>query len=84
MKLFIEGYQYKEEASKALLEKILKFEQGGVYSTDMVGYYYSNDVKDTVFFLPKVVMDRNDEVFHRHNPEKIIDLQDALENKTIK
>ncbi len=84
MKLFIEGYQYKEEASKALLEKILKFEQGGVYSTDMVGYYYSNDVKDTVFFLPKVVMDRNDLVFHKYNPEKIIDLQDALENKTIK
>lgn len=25
-----------EEASKGLLEKILKFEQGGVYSTDMV------------------------------------------------
>ncbi len=84
MKLFIEGYQYKEEASKALLEKILKFEQGGVYSTDMVGYYYSNDVKDTVFFLPKVVMDRNDLVFHKYNPEKIIDLQEALENKTIK
>lgn len=84
MKLFIEGYQYKEEASKALLEKILKFEQGGVYSTDMVGYYYSNDVKDTVFFLPKVVMDRNDLVFHKYNPEKIIDIQDALENKTIK
>ena len=84
MKLFIEGYQYKEEASKGLLEKILKFEQGGVYSTDMVGYYYSNDVKDTVFFLPKVVMDRNDLVFHKYNPEKIIDLQDALENKTIK
>lgn len=84
MKLFIEGYQYKEEASKGLLEKILKFEQGGVYSTDMVGYYYSNDVKDTVFFLPKVVMDRNDLVFHKYNPEKIIDLQEALENKTIK
>ena len=84
MKLFIEGYQYKEEASKALLEKILKFEQGGVYSTDMVGYYYSNDVKDTVFFLPKVVMDRNDLVFHKYNPEKIIDLQEALENKIIK
>jgi len=84
MKLFIEGYQYKEEGSKALLEKILKFEQGGVYSTDMVGYYYSNDVKDTVFFLPKVVMDRNDLVFHKYNPEKIIDLQEALENKIIK
>lgn len=83
MKLFIEGYQYKEEASKALLEKILKFEQGGVYSTDMVGYYYSNDVKDTVFFLPKVVMDREDKVFHKYNPEKIIDLQEALDNKTI-
>lgn len=83
MKLFVEGYQYKEEASKALLKKILNFEQGGVYSTDMVGYYYSNDVNDTVFFLPKVVMDQNDKVFHKYNPETIIDLQTALDAKTV-
>ena len=83
MKLFIEGHEYKDEASKALLRKILNFEQGGVYSTDMVGYYYSNDVKDTVFFLPKVVMDRNDQVFSHCSPEKIIDLQAALDNKDI-
>lgn len=84
MKLFIEGHEYKDDASKALLGKILNFEQGGVYSTDMVGYYYSNDVKDTVFFLPKVVMDKDDKVFHKYDPKDIIDLQTALENKTIK
>ena len=83
MKLFIEGYEYKDEASKALLKKILNFEQGGVYSTDMVGYYYSNDVKDTVFFLPKVVMDGKDQVFFHCAPENIIDLQAALDNKDI-
>lgn len=83
MKLFIEGHQYKDEASKALLKKILNFEQGGVYSTDMVGYYYSNDVKDTVFFLPKVVMDRDDKVFHKYEPKDIIDLQATLDSKTI-
>jgi hypothetical protein len=83
MKLFIEGHEYKDDASKALLKKILNFEQGGVYSTDMVGYYYSNDIKDTVFFLPKVVMDRNDLVFSHCTPEKIIDLQAALDNKDI-
>ena len=83
MKLFIEGHEYKDEASKTLLKKILNFEQGGVYSTDMVGYYYSNDVKDTVFFLPKVVMDRKDQVFSHCAPENIIDLQAALDNKEI-
>ena len=83
MKLFVEGYPYKEEASKALLKKILNFEQGGVYSTDMVGYYYSNDVNDTVFFLPKVVMDKDDKVFHKYSPEQIVDLQAALETKSI-
>lgn len=83
MKLFIEGHKYKDDASKALLKKILNFEQGGVYSTDMVGYYYSNDVKDTVFFLPKVVMDRYDQVFSHCSPESIIDLQAALEKKEI-
>lgn len=84
MKLFIEGHEYKDETSKALLKKILNFEQGGVYSTDMVGYYYSNDVKDTVFFLPKVVMDKDDKVFHKYDPKDIVDLQIALENKIIK
>ncbi len=84
MKLFIEGYEYKDETSKALLKKILNFEQGGVYSTEMVGYYYSNDLKDTVFFLPKVVMDKDDKVFHKYDPKDIVDLQVALENKTIK
>ena len=71
MKLFIEGHEYKDETSKALLKKILNFEQGGVYSTDMVGYYYSNDVKDTVFFLPKVVMDKDEKVFHKYDPKDI-------------
>ena len=83
MKLFIEEHKYYTEESKALLKKILNFEQGGSFSTDMVGYYYSNDIHDTVFFLPKVVMDKNDKVFGKYAPEKIIDLQEALENKTI-
>ena len=83
MKLFIEEYQYKTEESKTLLKKILNFEQGGSFSTDMVGYYYSNDIHDTVFFLPKVVMDKDDMVFGKYAPEKIIDLQEALDNKTI-
>lgn len=44
MKLFIEEHSYSTEESKALLKKILNFEQGGSFSTDMVGYYYSNDI----------------------------------------
>ena len=83
MKLFIEEHSYSTEESKVLLKKILNFEQGGCFSTDMVGYYYSNDVKDTVFFLPKVVMDKDDLVFGKYKPEDIIDLQKALDNKII-
>lgn len=83
MKIFIEEHQYSTEESKAMLKKIINFEQGGSFSTDMVGYYYSNDVHDTVFFLPKVVMDDKDLVFGKYEPEKIIDLQDALDNKII-
>src|SRR5574344_1692303 len=83
MKLFIEGYPYKEEVSKVLLKKILNFEQGDSFCTDMVGYYYSNDVKDTVFFLPKVVMDKNNLVFSKYDPEVVIDLQIALESNKI-
>lgn len=83
MKLFIEEHKYSTEESKALLKKILNFEQGGSFSTDMVGYYYSNDIRDTVFFLPKVVMNKDDLVFDKYKPEDIIDLQTALDNKTI-
>lgn len=83
MKLFIEEHSYKSERSKSLLKKILNFEQGDAFNTDMVGYYYSNDVKDTVFFLPKVVMDKEDRVFGKYDPEEIIDLQQALESNKI-
>lgn|GEM_PF-82937 len=83
MKLFVEEHQYTDDNSKALLHKILNFEQGGAYRPEMVGYYYSNQINDTVFFLPKVVMDKDDKVFHKYKPETIIDLQSALDNKTI-
>ena len=83
MKIFIEEHQYKTDESKSLLKKILNFEHDGGFSTDMVGYYYSNEVRDTVFFLPKVVMDEKDLVFGKYDPEKIIDLQRALDNKYI-
>ena len=83
MKLFVEEQKYSDAKSKALLHKILNFEQGEAYRPEMVGYYYSNQINDTVFFLPKVVMDINDKVFHKYKPDTIIDLQSALDNKTI-
>lgn len=83
MKIFIEEHRYETDESKKLLKKILNFEQGGSFSTNMVGYYYSNDINDTVFFLPKVVMDKDDKVFGKYKPEEIIDLQEALDNKII-
>lgn len=83
MKLFIEEHRYETDEAKDLLKKILNFEQGGGFSTNMVGYYYSNDINDTVFFLPKVIMDKDDKVFGKCKPEEIIDLQVALDNKTI-
>ncbi len=81
MKLLIEGYHYKPEAIKSLgrLMGDLTW-RDGTKSKDYVGYYYSAQLADCVFFLPKVVLDNKGLLFGRYNPNDVVNVEKLLEN----
>ncbi|MBR1790618.1 MAG: restriction endonuclease [Bacteroidaceae bacterium] len=82
MKLLIEGYHYKEEAIKSLgrLMGDLAW-RDGTKSKNYVGYYYSAQLGDCVFFLPKVVLDEQGLLFGRYDPNKVVEIESLLEDK---
>ena len=81
MKLLIEGYHYSPEAIKSLgrLMGDLTW-RDGTKSKDYVGYYYSAQLADCVFFLPKVVLDKKGLLFGRYNPNEVVNVEKLLEN----
>ncbi len=76
MKLLIEEYDYSVEFVKKLLPDNDELNPvGGKVRVNYVGYYYNAAEGESVFILPKVVLDEdNDKVFGNHRPEDIIDL----------
>ena len=76
MKILIEEYQYPAESVKDVLDGIsnLRDVQGKV-SVNYVGYYYNPRLKDCVFILPKVLLDKNNKAFGSHDPAKIVHLE---------
>ena len=85
MKILIEGYKYREEYVKSILKGFEPLMNDGKISIDYVGYYYSKEIADCIFFLPKVILNEKDEVFGNENikPEKIIDLSKARSSEAI-
>lgn len=80
MKLLIEGYPYPVDCLKELLPNVGELDgvDGVAYVND-VGYYYYAEKGQSVFILPKVVVDQHDNVFGIEGlrPEFIVDLTDA-------
>ena len=87
MRILIEEYQYNLAGKEGLQDlKIILRELGGMedmegkISIHYVGYYYSAELKDCVFILPKVLLavdgERNERVFGEHRPEDIVNLND--------
>lgn len=83
MRVLIEEYQYSVTDEQRLNDlKIVLRELGGFenlnkkISISTVGYYYSNELTDCVFILPKVLLsidkDGQELVFGEHKPEDII------------
>lgn len=85
MKIIIEGYSYQEGDIKSTLKGFEPFTKDGKTSIDYVGYIYSKEISDCIFFLPKVILNEKDEVFGNKNikPENIIDLDKAKENDAL-
>ena len=86
MKILIEGYQYQEADVKHILQGFEPYTMNGKTKIDYVGYFFSKEIGDCIFFLPKVLMnERNEILFHEDlTPEKILDLDVALQKEWVK
>lgn len=85
MKILIEGFPYQETDVRPILKGFEPFSKDGKISVSYVGYFYSKEISDCIFFLPKVVMNENGYILHNAQlyPEDILDLDKALENKKL-
>lgn len=85
MKILIEGYQYQEADVKHILKGFEPYRIGEKTKIDYVGYFFSKELGDCIFFLPKVLMnEKNKILFHEDlTPENILDLDVALKNKWV-
>lgn len=75
MKLLIEGHSYSFDLVKELFPNVDELDVvDGVVKVNYVGYYYYAAKGESVFILPKVVLDQNEKVFGHHDPADIVDL----------
>ena len=85
MRILIEEYQYtltdekRQYDLKCILKELGGFENvEGKISVNYVGYYYSTELKDCVFILPKVLItvgeNKKELAFGEHRPEDIINI----------
>lgn len=90
MRILIEEYQYtltdetRQYDLKTILKELGGFENvDGKISINYVGYYYSAELKDCVFILPKVLINIDKEkkqelVFDDFRPEDIINIDKSI------
>ena len=73
MKILIEEYQYDVALVRDVLYGIDALQNvEGKVSLSYVGYFYNPKLNDTVFILPKVLMDESGKVFGNKTPESLI------------
>ncbi|MDE6381156.1 MAG: restriction endonuclease [Muribaculaceae bacterium] len=78
MKLLIEEHDYPVDKVRKLFPNFDELDPvDGLVRVNYVGYYYHAAEGESVFILPKVVLDASKDglVFGRHKPEDIIDLE---------
>ena len=78
MKIFFEEYVYKWDVVKEYLhDHYVMYLKDGRVTIPYVGYYYSSKAEDSVFILPKVFININEnkdeKAFGIFDPEEIID-----------
>ena len=85
MHILIEEYQYPYEKVKNVLKGLDVLQDvNGKVSLSYVGYYFNPDpdVKDCVFILPKVMLEKVDgkeKIFGHIDPLSIINIADCKE-----
>lgn len=78
MRILIEGVPYPYDQVKDLVPLS---DTWGKVEKDVympyVGYYYNSTLGDCVFILPKVVLDENNKVFGKYEPQDIIHFKEG-------
>ena len=78
MILLIEGYNYKADDVKEVLEGLGLLENlNQEVVVNYVGYMYNPHIKHCVFILPKVLIDENEKAFGHIDPTDLIHLDKA-------
>ena len=83
MRILIEAHQYPANLVEGIIVGLTNLRNiHGKVSVNHVGYYYNPILKDTVFILPKVLLDgssdeasTDDRLFGKYKPEDVIDLK---------
>ena len=83
MRILIESHRYPAELVDGIIAGLTNLRNiHGEVSINHVGYYYNPILKDTVFILPKVLLDGSsdeaspdDRLFGKYKPEDVIDLK---------
>ncbi|MBO4806982.1 MAG: LlaJI family restriction endonuclease [Paludibacteraceae bacterium] len=77
MRILIEEHIY--EATEEILQVVSELGPTqsikGQVSINYVGYYYNSSIHDCVFILPKVLVDESGKAFGKHDPAKIVHLE---------
>ena len=80
MRILIEEHQYPAQKVENIIVGLTNLRNiDGKVSVNHVGYYFNPQLRDTVFILPKVLLEdvNNEElVFRKYKPEDIINLQE--------
>lgn len=79
MRILIEGYPYRYQDVKDLvpLDNVWGDVEKSVYMP-YVGYYYNPTLGDCVFILPKVLLDKDNKVFGKYEPQDIINFKENV------
>lgn len=85
MRILIEEYQYEASLVRDVLYGIDALQNvEGLVSLSYVGYFYNPKLNggkgDTVFILPKVLMDEQGRVFSKYSPDAIIHMDEGRLN----
>lgn len=79
MRILIEGYPYRYDDVKDLVpfDNVWGDVEKSVYMP-YVGYYYNPTLGDCVFILPKVLLDKDNKVFGKYEPQNIINFKENV------
>ena len=76
MKILFEGFVYPVQTLQSILKNDLLFASSESKAvTSYVGYYFDEELGDSVFILPKVFINAENLAFEKFSPLEIIDLE---------